>query len=177
MTTIRASVSAFGSCCCTLAVAAGADTLQGYAPPGLRARGRFRPVRGTRQVGAFGRAAVFAPGAVVARVALPRAGGLDLRALVPLVVARDRGQVRAGPERGPPHAVVRRAAKPGDRPGVAGGATRGISGADGRRAQQALRMRLVADAFEHEAAIRVDVVRVDPLEAAGLRKADERRLR
>jgi hypothetical protein len=31
MTTIRASVSAFGSCCCTLAVAAGADTIQGYA--------------------------------------------------------------------------------------------------------------------------------------------------
>src|SRR5581483_12511921 len=106
------------------------------------------------------------PGAVVRLVAGARERGLDLRALVPLVVARDRDGVGPRAQRAPPHGVVCRAAEP--RPdGSAAGRSPGVeAGADGGGADEPEPPRTVAHARERAAVVRGDVVRVQAREAS-----------
>ena len=95
--------------------------------------------RGTVEVGVLGDAAAQPPGAVVALVASPAGPRrLDLRALVPLVVARDRDQVGACLDRAAPHRVVGGAVPPRANPVVAGRTPGVVAGPDGRSAQQPL---------------------------------------
>ena len=117
------------------------------------------------------------PGPFVAPVAAPAAGGLDLRALVPLVVARDADQVAVRGERRPPHRVVGRTVPPRLEPDVARRAPRVVARTDGRRAEQPRCMRLRAEAAELAARPDDDVVRVDPGEVSGGRKTDAAGLR
>ena len=89
------------------------------------------------------------PRAVVALVPLARgAGRLDLRPLVPLVVARDRDEVGARADGAAPHRVVGRAVAPRPDACVAGRAPRVVARPDRRRAEQAQPPRLPAQARE-----------------------------
>src|SRR5439155_15314153 len=99
--------------------------------------------------------------AVVGLVAvLPARRGLDLGALSPLVVARDRDEIGGSAEGRAPHGVVGRALEPRLDADVAGGRGRLVAGPDRRCANDIQLVRLGADATEAPAAVQEDVVRV-----------------
>src|SRR5439155_12967783 len=112
------------------------------------------------EVGTPGRLAVETVGPFVALVlqGSRRRGGegadrvarsrLDLRSLVPLVVARDRDPVGTGRDRSLPHRVVRLSVPARQCPGIAGGAERVVAGADRGGGPEADRTRLRAQAPE-----------------------------
>ena len=101
---------------------------------------------------------------------------LDLRALLPLVVARDRDEVGAGPDRRLPHPVVGQAVVPGPDDLVAGRQASVVPRTDRRRAQKASGVRLRAEAAEERAVPGDDVVGVQPVESGRLRAPDEGRV-
>src|SRR5581483_7372682 len=104
------------------------------------------------------------------------AGGLDLGALVPLVVARDRHAVRLRVDRRPPHRVVGLAVAAGLEPLVPRRPPGLVTRADRRQAQKMGAMGLLAESREVAAAEAEDVVGVDPVEVRGGGMADEPRL-
>ena len=118
----------------------------------------------------LGGAAVQAPRAVVRLVAPPaeerdRPRRLDLRALVPLVVARDRDEVGLRADGRAPHPVVGRAVAARPDPRVGRRAARVVARARprarrGGRSRRACAQRRVMNAVEEQ-----DVVRVDAVEA------------
>src|SRR5438045_1560044 len=140
----RPSVSAFGSC------ASGAGTARVAIPDDCTAVLRPRmeaagPVRRAHEIGRLRGGAREAPRAVVAAIAAMRCGRLDLRALAPFVVARDRHHVRARGESGGPEVVVGHAVAPRreDRRLACPDAV--VARADARRAQDVDRVRLLAE--------------------------------
>src|SRR5205814_10313866 len=106
-----------------------------------------------RDVRALGRAAVQPVGTVVALVAPAVPRRLDLRTFSPLVVARDRDEIRACRPRRPPHRVVRRAVEARLDTRVARCWRRLVAGTDRRRAQDSRRVRLLAEAPELPAVV------------------------
>src|SRR5579885_3329383 len=143
MTARRASVNAFGSS------ASGAGTAGVAIPrkstePLLQGLELGCPVGRPRQVRHLRGEAVEAPGAVVREVAGLRRRRLDLGALPPLVEARDGDAVRPGAERRAPEVVVRLPVVSGARQGVLTGADAVVARPDARLAQEAARMRLLA---------------------------------
>src|SRR4051794_7148163 len=113
ITSRRPSVSAFGRC------ASGAGTARVDIPDKstttksrLRERVKARcPVGGTHEVRRLGGSPGEAPGPVVRGVAMPDLRGLDLCAFAPLVVARDRDDVRSCRECRAPEVVVGRSVR------------------------------------------------------------------
>src|SRR4029450_14062189 len=101
---------------------------------------------------------VQALGTAVALITTAVPGRLDLGSLPPLVVARDRDEVRAGVERRSPHRVVRGAAAARLPVRVASGLPGVVSRADGRRAQDSCGSRLCAQPLELPAMVDDDVV-------------------
>ena len=104
------------------------------------------------------------------------AGRLDLRPLVPLVVARDRHAVRLRVDRCPPHRVVGLAAAAKLDSLVAGRAHRVVARADRRQAEQLELVRRLAEPVEGARAAVDDVVRVDAVEMGRGCVSDQGRL-
>src|SRR4051812_8660934 len=173
MRTSLLSVSAFGSCASgagTARVAIGASLWGAQRLPQREAVERVRergPVERARQIGVVRRRARHAPGSVVGAVAGPPRRGLDLRALAPFVVARDRHEVRLRLQHGIPERVVRLAVRPLAPDGSLAGAAPVVAGADARGAEQPHGVRLAAEARELVAGVRDEVVRVEAVEVAG----------
>src|SRR5205085_2767861 len=94
-----------------------------------------------------------APGAVVAPVPGASRRRLDLRALPPLVEARDRHGVRRGGEGGGPERVVGDPVPPRASGGSLARAPTVVAGADARQTGEMLRTRLRADPRELPAAV------------------------
>src|SRR2546429_393144 len=79
----------------------GKRVLRGEAGPGPEGSGGRRV-----EVSVSGAGSLSPPGPFICRAAEVRSRGLDLFALLPFVVARDRHEVCPRAERGPPHPVV-----------------------------------------------------------------------
>src|SRR3954447_26985718 len=161
----RASVSAFGSW------ASGAETA-GVAIPsksmGLPEAVELRgPEGGSREVRAARGISTQTPRALVGEIAAPWLGGLDLRALPPLVEARDTHDVRMRGERRAPERVICRPVPPRAADRKLACPSSVVPRADARRADEAFRVRLRAEARELRARVRQEVVCVDAVEAAG----------
>src|SRR5207249_1347484 len=115
-----------------------------------------------RDVRALGSAAVQSVRAFVALVTAAVAGRLDLRALSPLVVARDRDEIRSRLFRRAPHRVVGRTVETRLHTRVAGGSGRLVAGAHRRRTEDPRLARLLTQPPELGAVVEEDVVRVEP---------------
>src|SRR4051812_1219810 len=135
------------------------------------------PVARARDVCAPGGAAVQAVRTVVALIAAAASSRLDLRALAPFVVARDRDDVRAGGISRAPHRVVGRALEPRLDPQVAGSRSGLVARTYRGPAEDAERTCLPAKASELRAVVEQDVVRVEAGEAGSRGKPDAVRLR
>src|SRR5712692_1416237 len=168
----RPSVSAFGSWASGAGTARVAilDDCTGRSGAGMEAAG---PVRRAHQIRRLRGRAGEPPGAVVAAVAAMRSGRFDLRPLAPLVVARDRHQVRARGERRRPEVVVRQAVAARAEDGRLTGADAVVAGADARCAEQVNGVRLGAEANELAPAVVDEVVGVEAVEAGGGGESDE----
>ena len=140
--------------------AAASDVLRKTSDPVARPRrgrrsprpGRAGPTRRRRSHSGTGRAG-------------RRRGRLDLRALVPLVVRRDRDASACAAIAARHIASYVAPLPPRLHARVAAAAPRVVARPDRRRAEQVPRVRLGAQPREHAAAVRDDVVRVDAVEA------------
>src|SRR5690348_9543378 len=175
MSASRPSVRAFGSC------ASGAGIARVAIPHKctgalLQRPEAGGPVRRAGQVGHLRCRAAEAPGAVVGEIAPMGRGRLDLRALAPLVEARDRDAVRVRGNRGPPEVVVGGPVAAAPPPqGALTGAHAVVARADARHAEQPMCVRLLAQPDELPASVVDEVVRVEAVEPAGGREAHELR--
>src|SRR5258705_7240817 len=162
----RAIVNAFGSCVSGAGTARVAIPSKSTValPDGVKAGG---PVRRPQEVGVLGRCPHEAPGAVVADVAAPGLGGLDLGALAPLVEARDGDDVGACPERRRPEEVVGGSVLAQAALRRLAGAVAVVARADARRAHEMHAVRLRAETRELPARVREEVVGVDAVQPCG----------
>src|SRR5438477_2047665 len=176
MTARRASVSAFGSCASGAGIAEVAipEECTGRLLQGMKPR---RPERGAEQIGHLRSGTLEPPRPVVREIPTPRRGGLDLRALPPLVEARDRDAVGARPNRRLPEVVVGRAVSPAARQRDLSRTNAVVARADAGHAQEPVRMRLGAQPHELPPAVVDEVIRVEAVEAARHGESDELRPR
>src|SRR3954447_495408 len=161
----RASVSAFGSW------ASGAETAGVAIPSECRCLPEAvelgRPERRSREIRPSRCVSGQPPRALVGEIPAPRLGGLDLRALPPLVEARDTHDVRVRGERRVPERVICRPVPPRAADRKLACPSSVVPRADARRADEAFRVCLRAEARELRARVRQEVVCVDAVEAAG----------
>src|ERR671937_479621 len=99
-------------------------------------------------------------------------GGLDLRSFPPLVVARDRHEIRSRVRRRPPHRVVRRAEQARLHADVPRRLPGRVTRPDGRRAEDPFRAGLRTEPSELRAVVEEDVVGIETGETASRGEAD-----
>src|SRR3954453_10619495 len=162
MSRSRASVSAFGSWASGAETAGVAIPSQSMGLPTLSETVEFGgPEGGSREVRIARCVSGQPPRSLVGEVAAPWVGRLDLRALPPLVEARDAHDVRMRGERCAPERVVGRAVPPRSADRELACASAVVAGSDARCADETLRVRLRAKARELRAGVREEVVGVD----------------